>query len=121
SYSKIHDYSSRYNLFFDYKSYLTFSKRKQEIAPIRESERSSFIPPSTVAEEIEVGSTELLLSKEEADEGRDTTIYFCNGREAVSPGPLPGSSFTKDCSVEVALGTVLVTGEAEWEELRVMT
>lgn len=87
-----------------------------------ESERSSFIPPSTGAEEeIEVGSTEVLVSNEEADEGRDTTIYFCIGREAVSPAPLPGSSLTKGCSVEVALGTVLVTGEADWEELRVMT
>lgn len=70
---------------------------------------------------MEDGSTELLVSREEADEGRDTTMYFCIGRGAVSPEPLPGSSFTKGCSVEVALGTVLVTGEADWEELMVMT
>lgn len=87
-----------------------------------DSDRSSFIPVSSGVEEIEVGSTELLVSKEEeADEGRDTTMYFCRGREAVSPGPLPDSSFTKGCKVEVALGTVLVTGEADWEELRVIT
>ncbi|KAA8587066.1 hypothetical protein FQN60_000902 [Etheostoma spectabile] len=87
-----------------------------------DSDRSSFIVASSEVEEIEVGSTELLLSKdEEADEGRDTTMYFCIGRELVSPGPLPDSSFTKGCKVEVALGTVLVTGEADWEELRVIT
>lgn len=87
-----------------------------------DSDRSSFIPPSSELEEIEVGSTELLVSKDdEADEGRDTTMYFCRGREAVNPGPLPGSSFTKGCKVDVALGTVLVTGEADCEELRVMT
>lgn len=75
-----------------------------------------------VLEEIEVGSTELLDSKEEeADEGRDTTMYFCIGRDPVSPGPPPGSSFTRGCKVEVALGTVLVTGEGDWEELIVMT
>ena len=86
-----------------------------------DSERSSFIPASRV-EEIEVGSTELLVSREdEADEGRDTTMYFCIGRDPVRPGPLPDSSFTKGCKVEVALGTVLVTGEADWEELRVIT
>lgn len=87
-----------------------------------DSDRSSFIPASSAVEEIEVGMTELLLSKdEEADEGRDTTMYFCIGRELVSPGPLPDSSFTKGCKAEVALGTVLVTGEADWEELRVIT
>lgn len=87
-----------------------------------DSDRSSLIPPSSEAEEIEVDNTELFVSKEEeADEGRDTTMYFCMGREAVSPGPPPDSSFTKGCNVEVALGTVLVTGEADWEELRVMT
>lgn len=87
-----------------------------------DSDLSSFIPASIRVEEIEVGSTELLFSKEEeADEGRDTTMYFCIGREPVSPGPLPDSSFTKGCKVEVALGTVLVTGEADWEELRVIT
>lgn len=87
-----------------------------------DSDRSIFIPASNEAEEIGVGITELLLSKdEEADEGRDTTMYFWRGREPVSPGPPPGSSFTKGCKVEVALGTVLVTGEADWEELMVMT
>lgn len=88
-----------------------------------DSERSSFIPVSNEVEEIEEGSTELLVSKEEeADEGRDTTMYFCRGREAVMPGPLPDSSFTKGWrEVEVALGTVLVTGDADWEELSVIT
>lgn len=87
-----------------------------------DSERSSFIPPSSEVEEIEVGNTELFVSKEEeAEEGRDTTMYFCMGRDAVSPGPLPDSSLTRGCNVEVPLGTVLVTGEADWEELRVMT
>lgn len=87
-----------------------------------DSDRSSFITASSGFEEIEVDSTELLVSKdEEADEGRDTTMYFCIGREPVSPGPLPDSSLTKGCKVEVALGTVLVTGEADWEELRVIT
>lgn len=80
------------------------------------------MPISNGFDEIDVESTELLLSKEEeADEGRDTTMYFCRGREPVNPGPLPDSSFTKGCKVEVALGTVLVTGEADWEELRVIT
>lgn len=79
-----------------------------------DSDRSSFIPVSKGVEDIEVGNTELLVSKEEeADEGRDTTIYFCRGREAVSPGPLPDSSFTSGCNVEVALGTVLVTEDAD--------
>lgn len=87
-----------------------------------DSDRSSFIPASRGTEEIEVGSTELFGSKEEeADEGSDTTMYFCIGREAVSPGPLPDSSFTKGCKVEAPLGTVLVTGEADWEELSVIT
>lgn len=87
-----------------------------------DSDLSSFIPASSGVEEIEVVSTELFASKEEeADEGRDTTMYFCKGREPVSPVPLPGSSFTKGCRVEVALGTVLVTGEADWEELMVIT
>ena len=87
-----------------------------------DSDLSSFIPVSSGVEEIEVGSTELLFSnEEEADEGRDTTMYFCRGREPASPGPLPGSSFTRGCKVEVALGTVLVTGEADWEELMVIT
>lgn len=87
-----------------------------------DSDRSSLILPSSEAEEIEVDNTELFVSKEEeADEGRDTTMYFCMGREAVSPGAPPDSSLTKGCNVEVALGTVLVTGEADWEELRVMT
>lgn len=87
-----------------------------------DSDRSIFIPASSEVEEIEVGSTELLGSnEEEADEGRDTTMYFCRGRDAVSPAPLPDSSFTSGCRVEVALGTVLVTDEADWEELRVMT
>lgn len=86
-----------------------------------DSDLSSFIPVSTGAE-TEFGNTELFDSKEEeAVEGRDTTMYFCIGREAVSPGPLPDSSFTKGCKVEVALGTVLVTGEADWEELMVIT
>lgn len=87
-----------------------------------DSDLSSFIPASSGAEEIEVDSTELFVSsEEEADEGRDTTMYFCRGREPVSPGPLPGSSFTKGCNAELALGTVLVTGEADWEELMVIT
>lgn len=87
-----------------------------------DSDLSSFIPVSSGVEEIEVGSTELFVSKEdEADEGRDTTMYFCRGREAVSPAPLPDSSLTRGCKVEVALGTVLVTGEADWEELMVIT
>lgn len=87
-----------------------------------DSDRSSFIPASSEVEEIEVGSTELLVSREEeADEGRDTTMYFCTGLCPVSPGPLLDSSFTKGCKVDVALGTVLVTGEADWEELRVIT
>lgn len=87
-----------------------------------DSERSSFIPGSKGVEETEVDNTELLGSREEeAEGGRDTTIYFCRGREAASPGPLPDSTLTKGCKVEVALGTVLVTGEADWEELRVIT
>lgn len=87
-----------------------------------DSDLSSFIPTSTGVEETEFGNMELFVSKdEEADEGRDTTMYFCRGREPVSPGPLPDSSFTKGCRVDVALGTVLVTGEADWEELMVIT
>lgn len=87
-----------------------------------DSERSSFIPDSSGTEDIGDGSTELLGSKEdEADDGKDTTMYFCIGREPVSPGPLPDSSFTRGCKVEAALGTVLVTDEADWEELRVIT
>lgn len=86
-----------------------------------DSDLSSFIPVSTTVE-TEFGNTELFDSKEEeADEGRDTTMHFCIGREAVSPGPLLDSSFTKGCRVDVALGTVLVTGEADWEELMVIT
>lgn len=87
-----------------------------------DSERSIFIPASIALEEIEVGITALLLSnEEEADEGRDTTMYFCMGRDPVSPGPLPDSNLTRGCKVEVALGTVLVTEEADWEELMVIT
>lgn len=87
-----------------------------------DSDLSSFIAASSGLEEMEVGNTELLLSREdEADDGRDTTMYFCRGREVVSPGPPPDSSLTNGCKVEVALGTVLVTGEADWEELMVMT
>lgn len=87
-----------------------------------DSDLSSFIPASTGVEETEFGNMELFVSKdEEADEGRDTTMYFCRGREPVSPVPLPDSSFTKGCRVDVALGTVLVTGEADWEELMVIT
>lgn len=87
-----------------------------------DSDRSSFITASRGFEEIDVGSTELLASKEEeADEGRDTTMYFCMGRVPVSPEPPPGSSLTRGCKVDMALGTVLVTGEGDWEELRVMT
>lgn len=79
-----------------------------------DSDLSSFTPASSGVEEIEVGSTELFVSnEEEVDEGRDTTMYFWRGREPVSPGPLPGSNFTKGCRVEVALGTVLVTGDAD--------
>lgn len=86
-----------------------------------DSDLSSFIPVSTGVD-TEFGNTELFGSiEEEAAEGRDTTMYFCIGREAVSPGPLPDSSFTKGCKVDVALGTVLVTGEADWEELMVIT
>lgn len=87
-----------------------------------DSDLSSFIPVSTGVE-TEFARTELFDSKEEeaAVEGRDTTMYFCIGREAVSPAPPPDSSFTKGCKVEVALGTVLVTGEADWEELMVIT
>lgn len=72
---------------------------------------------------MEGGSTpELLLSREEdADEGRDTTMYFWRGRDPPNPPPPPDSSLTKGCRVEVALGTVLVTEEADWEELRVIT
>lgn len=79
-----------------------------------DSDCSIFSPASSGVEENEVDSTELLGSKEEeADEGRDTTMYFCIGRDPVSPGPLLDSSFTKGCKVEEALGTVLVTGEAD--------
>lgn len=86
-----------------------------------DSDLSSFIPVS-IGVETELGNTELFDSiEEEADEGRDTTMYFCMGLEAVSPGPLPDSSFTKGCKVDVALGTVLVTGEADWDELMVIT
>lgn len=85
-----------------------------------DSDRSSFIPGSSGVEEFEVASEELFVSKEdEADEGRDTTMYFCMGREAPSPAPVPGSSLTKGCRVEVVV--VLVTGDADWEELMVIT
>lgn len=85
-----------------------------------DSERSIFIPVSKEVEEMEAGRMELLLSSEEdADEGRDTTMYFWSGREPVNPGPPPDSSFTKGCKVDV--GTVLVTEETDWEELRVIT
>lgn len=78
--------------------------------------------PASREEEREVGSIELLVSnEEEADVGKDTTMYFCKGLGAVNADPLPDSSFTKGCKVEEALGTVLVTGEAVWEELRVIT
>lgn len=86
-----------------------------------DSDRSSFIPGSIGVEEFEVGSAEVFVSKEEeeeeADEGRDTTMYFCRGREAPKPAPLLGSSLTKGCRVEVVV--VLVT--ADWEELMVIT
>lgn len=85
-----------------------------------DSDRSSFIPGSSGVEEFEVASAELFVSKEdEADEGRDTTMYFCMGREAPIPAPPLGSSLTKGCRVEVVV--VLVTGDADWEELMVIT
>lgn len=85
-----------------------------------DSERSVFPVGSSVVE-MGVGITELLFSMEELDEGSDTTMYFCMGREPGSVGPLPGSTFTKGCKVDVTLGTVLVTVEADWEELMVIT
>lgn len=85
-----------------------------------ESDRSSFTPGSSDMEEFEVARAELFVSKEdEADEGRDTTMYFCMGREAPIPAPVLGSSLTKGCRVEVVV--VLVTGDADWEELMVIT
>lgn len=85
-----------------------------------DSDRSSFIPGSSGVEELEVASAELFVSKEdEADEGRETTMYFCMGREAPIPAPPLGSSLTRGCRVEVLV--VLVTGDADWEELMVIT
>lgn len=87
-----------------------------------DSDRSIFMPASSWLEEMDVVNTELLASREEeADEGRETTMYFCIGRDPVSPGPPLDSSFTKGCKVDEALGTVLVTVDADWEVLRVMT
>jgi hypothetical protein len=72
-------------------------------------------------EEEEGGSMPLLLSREEeADVGRDTTMYFWRGRDPPRPPAPLDSSLTRGCRVEVALATVLVTEEPE-EELRVIT
>lgn len=66
----------------------------------------------------------LLFSSDDDDEGKDTTIYFCTGRDPetdpVTP-VTPDSSLTRGCRGVEPLGTVLVTGELDWEELRVIT
>lgn len=84
-----------------------------------DSERSSFTVVSMLMGEVEVGRTPL-LSSEEA-EGKDTTIYFWRGREPPTAPVFPDSSLTSDCKDVGVLGTVLVTGEPDWEELRVIT
>ena len=84
-----------------------------------ESDLSSFIPASSWAVEEEMAVSPEPLPSRDAEEGRDTTMYFCMGREAVSPGPPPDSSFTSGCRPEVALCTVLVP--PDWEELKVIT
>lgn len=63
----------------------------------------------------------LLFSNDEDDEGKDTTIYFCTGRDPETDPVTPDSSLTSGCRGVETLGTVLVTGELDWEELRVIT
>lgn len=67
---------------------------------------------------------DVLLFSSDDDEGKDTTIYFCTGRDPetdpVTP-VTPDSSLTSGCRGVEPLGTVLVTGELDWEELRVIT
>jgi len=88
-----------------------------------ESDRSSFIPAccwlaeEEVVEEMAVSPEPLPSS--EAEEGSDTTMYFCMGRDAARPAPTPASSFTRGCRAEVVLCTVLVP--PDWEVLRVIT
>lgn len=62
----------------------------------------------------------LLFSNDDDEEGKDTTIYFCTGRDPETP-VTPDSSLTRGCSGVETLGTVLVTGELDWEELNVIT
>lgn len=65
----------------------------------------------------------LLFSSDDDDddEGKDTTMYFCTGRDPETDPVTPDSSLTSGCRGAEPLGTVLVTGEPDWEELRVIT
>lgn len=87
-----------------------------------DSEHSSFTVDSTLMGEVEVGRTpEPLFSSEEDDEGKDTTMYFCRGREPPTAPVFPDSSLTSGCKDVGVLGTVLVMGDPDWEELRLIT
>lgn len=87
-----------------------------------DSERSSLTADSMLMGEVEEGRTlEPLLSSEEEDEGKETTMYFWRGREPPTAPVFPDSSLTSGCKDVGVLGTVLVTGDPDWEELRVIT
>lgn len=87
-----------------------------------DSERSSLTVDSMLMGEVEEGRTlEPLFSSEEEDEGKDTTMYFWRGREPPTAPVFPDSSLTSGCKDVGVLGTVLVTGDPDWEELRVIT
>lgn len=64
---------------------------------------------------------DVLLFSSDDDEGKDTTIYFCTGRDPETDPVTPDSSLTSGCRGAEPLGTVLVTGELDWEELKVIT
>lgn len=68
-----------------------------------------------------IGDVLLFSSDDDEDEGKDTTMYFCTGRDPETEPVTPGSSLTSGCRGAEPLGTVLVTVELDWEELRVIT
>lgn len=86
-----------------------------------DSERSSFTVVSMLMGEVEVGRMPEPLFSSEEDEGKDTTMYFWRGREPPTAPVFPDSSLTSGCKDVGVLGTVLVMGDPDWEELRVIT
>lgn len=79
-----------------------------------DSEHSSLTADSMLIGEVEEERTpEPLLSIDEEDEGKDTTIYFWIGRELPTAPGFPDSSLTSGCRLVGVLGTVLVTGDPD--------